>query len=83
MSVNRYDSMGFVDELGRWVQWADYDALAMRLAACEAFIEEYIADEERYIAQWNIDFPKMPWKPDHTAIKRLQAARAALAKAGV
>jgi hypothetical protein len=80
-SLKRYDSMGFAADLGLWVRWADYDALAVRLAACESFVAEYIADEERSVAQWNIDFPKMPWKPDHAAMKRLQAARAALSRA--
>jgi hypothetical protein len=74
--VRRYDSMGFADEFGMWVRWVDHDAMAKRLAACETFIADYVAAEDRAVAQWNADFPKLPWKPDHDAMKRLEAARA-------
>jgi hypothetical protein len=35
--VKRYSSMGFADQLGMWVRWADFDAL---LSAYDALMTE-------------------------------------------
>jgi hypothetical protein len=34
--VKRYDSMGMTDELGLYVRWSDYDALAAQMAGLRA-----------------------------------------------
>lgn len=47
-------------------------------AALVDFVSDYIAAEDAAIAQWNKDYPRLPWKPDYEAMQRLSRARAAL-----
>src|SRR5690349_13759444 len=43
-AVKRYDSMGFVAELGLYVRWADYDDLATQLRELRAMVERYASE---------------------------------------
>jgi hypothetical protein len=60
-------------------------ALELRLSemqrardALAAFVTDYIVAEKAAIEQWKKDYPRLPWTPDHEAMKRLERARAAL-----
>jgi hypothetical protein len=46
--VKRYDSMGMEDKIGRWVRWADYDALLLERNSLECDLQ--LAIEALYFA---------------------------------